>query len=144
MYKIDLYRRFFFAALLFSSAALMGCKDSRRLPVEGKVTFDGQPVEWGYVQFSPSAGTTGPTSGADIKDGAYEVASVRGLFQGTYRVAIQAWKRSGGVSIDPVTGEKTEGGGNLKQILPPKYNDESELTVEIGGGERTFNFNLDP
>ena len=133
----------FLAALLTLSISLAGCSDSGRLPLNGMVSFDGEPVEYGYVQFTPMAGTTGPTSGADIKDGAYEVASVRGLFKGSYRVEIQSWKRSGGVSVDPVTGERTEG-GDLVQLLPAKFNKQSELTVEIEPEKRTFDFHLKP
>ena len=143
MSKVDFYRRFFFAALLLSFATLSGCGGSGRLPLKGTVTFDGEPVEQGYVQFSPSPGTTGPTSGADIKEGTYEIPSDRGLPKGTYHVNIQAWKRQSEVSIDPVTGEKTEGGG-LKQILPAKYNKDSKTTVDVGGDQTTYDFNLDP
>lgn len=143
MSKVVLFHRVLFAALIFSSLILVGCNDSGRLSLNGTVTFDGEPVEKGYVQFSPLPGTTGPTAGADVQDGAYEVASVRGLFEGSYRVDVQAWVRSGKVSIDPVTGEKTVG-GDLKQILPSRYNKDSELTIDISGGQRTFDFNLDP
>ena len=143
MLKRDFSPYAFLVALLTLSISLAGCSDSGRLPLNGKVSFDGEPVEYGYVQFTPRAGTTGPTSGADIKDGAYEVASVRGLFQGSYRVEIQSWKRSGGVSVDPVTGERTPG-GDLVQILPVKYNKESELTVDVEQGKRSYDFHLQP
>lgn len=131
------------AAFIAFAIVLTGCGGSDRIPLQGEVSFDGTPVEQGYVQFTPIAGTTGPTSGADIKDGAYQVDSVRGLMKGNYRVEIQAWKRSGKVSIDPVTGEKFEG-GNLVQLLPEKYNKQSELTLEIEPGKRTFDFHLEP
>ena len=143
MSDLNLCRCFQLTAFLCSFAILAGCDNSGRYSLEGKVTFDGEPVEKGYVQFSPLPGTSGPTSGADVKDGIYEVASSRGLFKGSYRVNVQAWKRSKKISIDPVTGEKFKG-GDLKQILPPKYNDDSDLEIEIGGAQRTFDFNLDP
>lgn len=131
-------------AVLFGIClALVGCDRSDRLPLNGEVSFDGTPVKHGYVQFTPMAATKGPTSGADIKDGAYQVAPVRGLMQGAYRVEIQAWERTGGVSLDPVTGEKFQGGA-LVQLLPDKYNKQSELTLEIEPGTRTFDFHLKP
>lgn len=141
MLKLDFSSYVFFAPMLAVSLALVGCSDSGRLPLNGKVSFNGVPVEYGYVQFTPMAGTTGPTAGADVKDGAYEVASVRGLFKGSYRVEIQSWKRSGGVSVDPVTGERTQG-GDLNQVLPAKYNKKSELTVEIEPAKQSYDFHL--
>lgn len=139
--KLDFSNHVFLVAVFAVATMLMGCGGSNRLPMNGEISFEGVPVEYGYVQFSPVAGTTGPTSGADIKDGAYEVASVRGLIKGSYRVEIQSWKRSGKVSVDSVTGEKFQG-GNLVQLLPAKYNKDSELTVEIEPGKRTFDFHL--
>ncbi|QDT00950.1 hypothetical protein [Adhaeretor mobilis] len=143
MMKSDFSSRVFLAALLAASTMLTGCSEPSRLSVNGEVSIDGVPVEHGYVQFTPLTGTSGPTSGADIKKGAYQVASVRGLVQGRYRVEIQSWKRSGKVSVDPVTGENFQG-GNLVQLLPAKYNKESELTMDIESGNRTFDFHLKP
>ena len=143
MLKVGVSRYVLLGALLAPPFLFAGCNGSGRLPVQGEVSFDGEPIKYGHVQFTPISGTEGPTGGAEIRDGAYEVASVRGLFKGSYRVELQAWKRSGGVSIDPATGERTKG-GDLKQFLPLKYNDDSELTVEIESGQRTHNFHLEP
>jgi hypothetical protein len=71
----------------------------------------------------------------------YEIATARGLFSGEYRVEIQAWERTDKVSRDPVTGEKIEGG--VRQLLPPKYNVKSELTVELVSGKPIHDFMLD-
>lgn len=129
----------FVILLLFSFA---GCDTSGRFPLAGKVQYAEQPIDYGYIQFSPLPGTVGPTSGADIKEGAYRIPAEQGLMRGSYRVSIQAWKRAKSWSIDPVTGERTEG-GDMKQFLPVKYNDDSELTIEIGTGTDTFDFDLD-
>lgn len=120
---------------------LVGCGPADRLYVDGEVSFDGEPIEYGHVQFSPIGGTEAPTGGAEIKDGKYEIDSVRGLYKGSYRVEIQAWKRDGKRSEDPVTGEFTEG-GDLKAILPKKFNEDSEMTVEVESGKQTHNFTL--
>ena len=143
MLKSNFLSHAFLVALLTACVTLAGCSDSGRIPFRGKVSFDGVPVEYGYVQFTPTAGTTGPTAGADIKDGVYEVASVRGLFEGSYQVEIKSWKRSEGVSVDPVTGERTPG-GNLLQLLPAKYNKQTELTVKIEPAKQSYDFLLQP
>ena len=143
MLKIDFSRYALLAIFLITPILLAGCGGSDRLAVQGKVSFDGEPVEYGQVRFTPLSGTKGPTGGAKIKNGVYEVASAKGLFKGNYRVELQAWKRIGNFSIDQVTGEKTEG-GDLRPFLPAKYNEDSELTVEVASGKQTHDFNLEP
>ena len=137
----NLSRRCLSYLMLTALVLIAGCNTSGRLPLKGEVSFDGTPVKWGYVQFSPMPGTSGPKMGADIKDGSYEIATARGLFSGEYRVEIQAWERTDKVSRDPVTGEKIEGG--VRQLLPPKYNVKSELTVELVSGKPIHDFKLD-
>lgn len=127
-------------ALLTISLTLTGCDSSGRTPLRGAVSFDGTPVEKGYIRFSPIEGTKGPTSGADIVDGAYQIPSKRGLMDGNYRVVIEAWKRSDKAYVDPVTGEKSPGG--LQQILPARFNTKSELKKEVKAGTGSYDFDL--
>jgi len=143
MLKSHVSRYLLLGALFASSLLFTGCDSSGRLSVQGEVTFEGEPIKYGHVKFTPISGTEGPTGGAEIRDGAYKVAAVRGLFDGTYRVEIQAWVRDGKVSVDPVTGEKTQG-GNLQQFLPLKFNEKSKLTVEIKRGGESYDFDLQP
>ena len=123
--------------------AFPGCGGKKRHAPKGTVSYDGEPIEWGHISFTPTKGTEGPKSGAEIREGAYEVDGGKGLFKGSYLVTFQAWKREGKVSVDPVTGEKTKG-GELKQFLPSKYVDISDKTIEIDGSKQTFDFKLDP
>ena len=52
----------------------VSCRPADRLgftPVEGRVTFDGQPLERGEIRFAPdsAAGTTGPQSVSPLSSG---------------------------------------------------------------------------
>jgi hypothetical protein len=65
------------APLVFVSCA--GSK-SEFHQVKGKVTFDGQPVVYGTVEFLPDStkGQKGPGASADIVDGMYDTSQAGG------------------------------------------------------------------
>jgi len=117
----------------------VGCGETGRLPVQGKVTVDGAPVENGYIYLTPLPGTDGPTTGAKIVNGSYKVEPGKGVFLGSFQVAIKVWEESGKLTEDVATGEKTQG---IKQTLPPKFNKKTELTVEIKEDQDSYDFNL--
>jgi hypothetical protein len=62
---------------------MSGCGGSSGSHVSGKVTFKGQPVPTGKIMFLPdsSAGNSGQSGFADIKNGVYDTAAAGG--QGT-------------------------------------------------------------
>src|SRR5690242_16959333 len=79
------------------------CGSSNRLPlgrVQGKVTYMGEPVQWGNIMFVPDAskGTVGPAAiGVISLEGTYAMASEDandGAMVGFYKVGI--------LSLDPV------------------------------------------
>ncbi len=45
-----------------------------RFPLTGKVTFEGQPVKFGTIQFDPDKGNEGPQGFAEIRDGAFDTS----------------------------------------------------------------------
>lgn len=45
-----------------------------RFPITGKVTFAGQPVKFGTIQFDPDKGNDGPQGFAEIRDGVFDTA----------------------------------------------------------------------
>jgi hypothetical protein len=75
---------------LLVTAALAGCGPAAPEfhQLSGKVTFDGQPVVYGTVEFIPDAakGHKGPAGSADINDGVYDtsLAGGQGLSKGPY------------------------------------------------------------
>lgn len=74
---------------------MVGCGDGAagvpRYDVAGTVTFNGQPVPQGTIQFRPDAsqGNSGPAGDAEIVDGRYDTASVgNGTVGGPHEVII--------------------------------------------------------
>lgn len=108
-------------------AFLAGCNDSSMSQVNGKVTIDGQPIEKGAISFYPVDGKT-PTTGGEIKDGAYSVQVPVGVMS----VKISAPKV---VGMKKLYDKKDSPEYPLTaEALPAKYNAQSELKVEVTPG----------
>jgi hypothetical protein len=117
------------ASLLLGVAVGCGGGDAKRLAVSGRVTFDGQPIDQGQIIFSPTR--EGFTAVGAIAGGAYTIESQKGPSPGAYVVRITA---------ERPTGQKAKPGGYAagqpaqdvyEQFIPPKYNDSSELAIEL-------------
>ncbi len=120
--------------LLLPAGILMmcGCGDTRRQRFEGTVTFDGRPIEKGYIRLIPQQGTPGPTAGANIENGRFAIAAEDGPFAGTFRVEITAIRAGKRKAFDPETNQMT---AVPQQYIPAKYNLQSELTATIVDGQ---------
>ncbi|MDC0935364.1 hypothetical protein OAS39_03680 [Pirellulales bacterium] len=131
------------AALAALVIASIGCAKGDgldRVLVSGQVMYDGQPVETGQIRFRGIEGTRGPITIDPIEDGRYTTANTAGVPVGKHRVEITAY--------DPkeyaAKANRGPGVAPPKQLLPKKYNRESELTVELqsGSGQITKDFKL--
>ena len=113
--------------LPFLAFALTGC-GSGLVNIEGTVRLDGGPLPEGEIRFLPESGETGPSAGAIIKDGEYAVE----VMPGKKRVEIYGYRflRKNSIGFDV-----------KDQIVPDKFNRQSELRREILGGE-TVDFDL--
>lgn len=130
------------AAVALALLALPGCGSAPRdrAAVSGQVTFDGQPLESGQVVFEPRG--QGRMAIAQLVAGRYSIAAERGPTAGEYVVRITAAR---------TTGEKASGGptagGELRdvyaQFLPAKYNEASELKVQIDPAQGDVEQNFD-
>jgi hypothetical protein len=123
-------------------AVLAGCGSSKyrgdkQYPLEGEVTFDGQPVDLGSISFIPEG--KGRPSGGVITDGKYAVPEENGANAGTYRVEIHWLKRTGRQLRDPESGEMYD---ERREALPEKFHSNSELTVEVPLPEDRHDFHL--
>ena len=126
--------------MCLSLSFLGGCGGDGRLRVSGDVTVDGVPVEYGSIDFKPINGTQGPTAGAKITEGKYEVPAAKGPFEGEFRVEIVAIRTVNKKSVDMVTGERLA--QTSERFLPEKYNKNSELTVELSADKDKYDFPL--
>ena len=119
---------------------LLGCSDSKRQGIEGTVTFNGEKVENGSIHFVPINGTKGPDGGATIENGHFSIPKEGGVFVGTFKVTIEARKKTGKKTRD------VEGHICDEEIdyIPAKYNEQSTLTQEIKSGSNNLTFDLTP
>jgi len=78
------------------AVSIIGCgsevEGPERFDVSGNVTFNGQPVAYGSIIFTPdtSKQNSGPQGVATIRDGKYDTASKgRGVVGGLHKVIIE-------------------------------------------------------
>lgn len=109
------------------AAMLAGCGGSggkSKNQVSGSVELDGKPLLEGEMTFVPKG--EGRPEGARVSGGAYTAE----LEDGEYKVKIEATKK---VPLGPgepsVSGEKDK----LVSIIPPRYNENTELTITVSG-----------
>ncbi len=115
-------------AILFS-----GCGETGpvRVPIQGKVTVGSKPLAAGRVLFSPIAPTKGPVASARIVAGEYKLEKSEGPVAGQNRVEIEA-DLNLGFAIDDEAAFAKRGGKPLPpNPIPPAFNTQSTLTVEV-------------
>lgn len=111
------------------------------VPVTGKVTYQGKPLEFGSVTFQPRQGQ--PARGEIQPDGTFSLSSYApgdGAVIGTHKVRIACYTSQKKTDQQPV-GEQSLG----KLLIPRKYTlfDYSGLTAEVkADGNNSFEFNL--
>jgi hypothetical protein len=136
-------RRKLWVAILLP-LALAGCSrrdydGPRRFPLAGKVTIDGEPVDFGSISFLPASEGGGRVSGGLIEKGSYAVPEEQGANAGKHRVEIRWRKLTGKKVRDPDSGEMYD---ERKEGLPTRFHAESELTAEVSAEQTTFDFDL--
>jgi hypothetical protein len=114
--------------------ALAGCGPSDgKVEVTGKVTFNGKPVEQGTVQFvhSPTEADT-----VTVTNGAYATR----MTAGSKKVVVHGFRKTGELLRDPT--DVNSGYPVVENYIPPKFNETTELTVEVTAKGGTHDFNL--
>ena len=110
-----------------------------RVTMAGSVTFRGQPVAEGQIRFIPKAGTAAPLTIEKVAAGRYATETSGGVPVGKHRVEILAWNPNEPAPSGP-------GAPPRRQLLPAKYNTQSqlEITLEPGQGQLNKDFDLTP
>jgi hypothetical protein len=135
--------RSFLATSLAITFLVCGCWNSgpRKYPVAGVVTFEGQPVPEGTVQFfSPKVGS----SGVPLEvDGTFSFESVGGLQAGEYKVFVSPPELH--TTPPPAGGPSMEKPKEYPNI-PPRYRQAAttEFKVEIDGEKKDLEFDMKP
>lgn len=122
--------------LLVCLFGLAGCGDADpRSTVSGVVTLDGENVPHGEIVLVPTTPTT-PSEAGRIQNGAYTMRAA----PGDKKVIIRAEREH---PTDKVPGPDP---GTMvprrEQFIPSKYNESTELTLEVTTGRTTKNFEL--
>src|SRR5262249_35661612 len=122
-------------------AGLCGCGAAKRRPITGQVTFRGQPLDHGRIQFFTTTPPLMPAGGALIANGKYELPGDLGLDPGVYRIELD--------SMEPDPTYKPRPGEMLsvppsRNRLPEHFGAKSTITVEVtAGGPNKFDFNIE-
>lgn len=123
-------------------AAALGCSgdDLDRIPVAGRVTFNGTAVAKGQIRFIPQSGTKGPVTVEPINEGEYATDDTGGVPIGSHRVEIRGYD-----AHEYATAPTGPGSPPIKQLLPAKYNTASELNANLTpSSDHELNFELAP
>ncbi|MBA2117663.1 hypothetical protein [Bremerella alba] len=115
-----------FACLLLCSLGCYSSNNSELISIQGTVDFQGSPVKEGVVQFIPAQGVKAPARTAPVVDGNYELNGRFGLMPGTYNIKIEGYEGKDVPLSDP-----TQTVTPRRQILPPKYNQKTEIAPVI-------------
>lgn len=125
----------FFAALLLA-AALVGCSSEKSGgTVKGAITLDGQPVVAGQILFV-SVDQSTPSAEGTITAGQFEAV----VPPGEKRVEIRAPKITGKKKMYDTPDSPTV--DTVVELLPAKYNVNSELKLTVDGTSQEHNFDL--
>jgi len=118
--------------------SLAGCSTKPPIGiVSGEVTFEGKPVEDGLIMFTPVDGKSQP-AGDVIKDGKYEVKNVP---VGQMKVEISGNQKTG-KKLKAYDTPNSPTYDEVIPLIPPRYNANSELTLEVKPGPQQVPYNL--
>ena len=150
--------RFVFGALALTALVLApGCGGGdglgNRVPITGKVSYNGQPLKQGQISFVPDA-PEGHAATGQIVDGAIKdvstLAANDGILPGKYKIAISAQEavdtsevaKKYSAAADPVELAKARATG--KKLIPEKYGNafDSGLTADITSSGQALSFEL--
>jgi hypothetical protein len=140
MKKLNLLCRF---ALLLPILLALGCGNSGRVSISGRVTLDGAPLPTGSITFIPEQGNRGPTAGAAIEDGEYFIDGAKGPMPGPHRIEIRATESTGRTVADPrMPGDRTE---ETRNLIPARYSSgkpEGLLRRDLEPGDNVIDLEL--
>ena len=125
--------------LLLFCLLIFGCGAGKeKIAISGSVTFDGEPVANGEIEFQPNKPGERPAMGT-IVGGKYRISERFGAKPGKYSVSIIARREA-----------KLQGQGNpyatdavaTQQYIPPQYNVSTTLQVDISAATAVHDFEL--
>ncbi|UUO07221.1 hypothetical protein M4951_02670 [Blastopirellula sp. J2-11] len=103
-----------------------GSDELKRYAMSGTVTYDGKPIPFGEITFTPDTtqGNSGPGAVATILEGAYHVTGEKGLIGGPHVISITGYT---GV---PDNGAVMAGTASQPKPLFARYSTSDDLPLE--------------
>ena len=118
------------------AVSMIGCSSkTSQSSVSGKVTLDGQPLANGLIDFV-AVDRNSPTAQAAVTDGQFAAV----VPPGEKRVEIRATKVTGKKKVYDTPDSPTV--DVVAELLPPRYNVDSTLTMTVAEGEQEKTFEL--
>ncbi len=119
-----------------------GCQRGNGLQeVSGNVSFDGEPLERGSIEFIRDGKPPQPAGGAMIRSGGYSLPRAHGLAPGRYKVLISSPDLSAVPQVETMEAYKPPN----RERIPAAFNSESVQFVEIhSDAVNRFDFRIDP
>lgn len=128
-------RRYWLSLLLAILAVVgVGCGGPKLAEVEGIVLVDGQPQAGVTVEFQPEQGS--PSFGETDATGRYELRFSR------HEKGAEIGKHVVRISKDFDADENSPRVAGVKTVIPPQFNDETQLASEVQAGENKLDFSV--
>jgi hypothetical protein len=121
--------------ILLATILLAGCNKSNLGVVTGTISVDGTPAQRGSIAFFPVNGKSS-TAGAEIRDGRYTAKVPLGGAKVEIRVPKVIGKKKLYDKPDSPVRDL------MAEMLPRKYNDETELKLDVHAGENVQDYEL--
>ncbi|MCC7084013.1 MAG: hypothetical protein IT427_03275 [Pirellulales bacterium] len=111
--------------------------------MSGQITFDGKPLRQGVINFFPADDNRGPTAGATIVNGRFNIEAKTGVALGMNRVTVNSKEKTGRkvARFGPADNEESTH-DELAEQIPDCYNTNSRLTFKTERGRNEFNIDL--
>jgi hypothetical protein len=132
--------RFRSICVLLVICIINGCgeRPPKRAVVSGSVTYLGKPVEFGDIVFQPTSAAGKWFAQGKILGGKYSLDAAHGPLAGKNHVQIRGYKMTGRKRLDIAGKSLSEAPKMIDELvpfIPEKFNEASELTVEIKSGD---------
>ena len=121
--------------MLLAAILIAGCSKSNLGVVTGTISVDGTPAKSGSIAFFP-LNRKASTAGSEIVDGRYTAKVALGVAKVEIRVPKVVGKKKLYDKPDSPMKEI------LSESLPRKYNDETELKLDVQAGNNVQDYEL--
>lgn len=127
------------APILFA-AIVLGCSADphQTYPISGSVSFHGQPVDHGTIDFFRPAEPLRRVAGGMIHEGQYDIPAEFGLTPGEYLVRLHSAESLANPGPDNMAG----GFPINRERIPADFNVNTRLKTEIQPSANTFDIQI--